>query len=715
MDSCPEVVLFGELEWSLSGLPAPAAITMRYDRVQFRNSLGIGIRFSLCATLAAFLLSTFASAARAKPTRASLHLKRLAETRFGRLIGCEAKLLNRIAAGEPVYCGRSHETAPQNCTAHLEGSDIRAAVIRWLSRDPEAAQLVDPMGIQVDGGRVVDQLNLSFVHVPFALSLRNSLFCKNINLAHSQLVNFDVAGSHGRAIDAEGVVVHGNLGLNRFTSDGGVDLTDAELGGGLLCSGATIKHPAPSDALSVGALGLTDALRADGLKVTGDVNLNDGFVAEGEVRLLGANVGGNLEGGHGIFTNPGGDALSVNGAKVIGDMNLGNGFQAKGTVRLPGATVGGDLNFDGGTFEHPLDYAINARSGIVNGMVLLRNGFSSSGRVVFIDAHIGGDFIGDLGKFKNSAGPALEADYFTVDHSVRLRQVRASGAISLLGADIGGDLNCDGGIFENPDGYALKADAITVNEFVFLRSGFSARGIVSFRSADVKRELQVTGQYQLDLSHARVGPFTDAEEKPRQKPALDLEGFVYSRFAGGLIDVDQRLKWLKRQGSDFRPQPYEQLASVLRANGDDRGARRVLTAMENDRWRNGKEGNFERLWMLVLWVAVGYGYALWHALLIIGGFVILGWVLFSRGYRRGLIIPTHAADELLYQPFNAFIYSLETFLPIVDLYQSKHWLPEAGRSTSARYLRIYLWIHTLMGWFFTAMLIAGVTGLVQRA
>ena len=30
------------------------------------------------------------------------------------------------------------------------------------------------------------------------------------------------------------------------------------------------------------------------------------------------------------------------------------------------------------------------------------------------------------------------------------------------------------------------------------------------------------------------------------------------------------------------------------------------------------------------------------------------------------------------------------------------------------YLRWYLWAHILLGWFFTSMFIAGVTGLVRR-
>ncbi len=77
------------------------------------------------------------------------------------------------------------------------------------------------------------------------------------------------------------------------------------------------------------------------------------------------------------------------------------------------------------------------------------------------------------------------------------------------------------------------------------------------------------------------------------------------------------------------------------------------------------------------------------------------------------------------------------FLPLVDLHQSKSWAPDpqlrVGRpkvpiapfkplskyqhqfgSAFGKHLRWYLWLHILAGWFFTSMLIAGISGLVQK-
>jgi hypothetical protein len=122
---------------------------------------------------------------------------------------------------------------------------------------------------------------------------------------------------------------------------------------------------------------------------------------------------------------------------------------------------------------------------------------------------------------------------------------------------------------------------------------------------------------------------------------LNLAGFVYTRFGAGPTDAKSRLDWLARQPADqFTPQPYRQLAKVLREAGDNVGARRVQVAMENSRHEHEKLGLFGRPWHWILWATIGYGYkperALWCAL----GIVMLGFFLFGFGYRDGAITPT---------------------------------------------------------------------------
>jgi hypothetical protein len=82
-----------------------------------------------------------------------------------------------------------------------------------------------------------------------------------------------------------------------------------------------------------------------------------------------------------------------------------------------------------------------------------------------------------------------------------------------------------------------------------------------------------------------------------------------------------------------------------------------------------------------------------------------------------------------YPVFHPLVYSLENFLPVVELHQDKYWRPNPrhsvrGRATHSgeapgasaipsRLLRYYLWVHILAGWTITPLLFAGLSGLVR--
>ncbi|MGD1907857.1 MAG: hypothetical protein ACFB0C_17975 [Leptolyngbyaceae cyanobacterium] len=74
-----------------------------------------------------------------------------------------------------------------------------------------------------------------------------------------------------------------------------------------------------------------------------------------------------------------------------------------------------------------------------------------------------------------------------------------------------------------------------------------------------------------------------------------------------------------------------------------------------------------------------------------------------------------------YPVFNALVYSIDVFIPIVDLHQQSYWLPNANRGADVvfsfkwgAFLRWYFWFHIASGWFFSSLWIAGFTGLVRN-
>jgi hypothetical protein len=218
------------------------------------------------------------------------------------------------------------------------------------------------------------------------------------------------------------------------------------------------------------------------------------------------------------------------------------------------------------------------------------------------------------------------------------------------------------------------------------------------------------------LADAKVGILWDEEDSWPGPASLRVDGLTYDQISTeSPRDARRRLQWLGLQDPRyFSTQPYEQLAKVLGEAGDSAGQTQILMAMEDARRQYGKLTWVSWLWSWVLKMTIGYGYDPFRALWWIICFVGLGTLLFRRGRNAGSITEAGKDEPQHHLPFNSFIYSLETFLPLVELHQAKYWLPDPTRKYG-KGLRIYRWIHILAGWFFTSMLIAGISGLVHKS
>ncbi len=320
----------------------------------------------------------------------------------------------------------------------------------------------------------------------------------------------------------------------------------------------------------------------------------------------------------------------------------------------------------------------------------------------------------------------------------RARRIDLSGSyIRGLHADglaVEGDLVLSGARLENPNGIALSADGMTVEGDVFLDEGFHATGEVRLLRARIQGALICTearfenpNGIALNLEHARLGGIEDDEGSWPQRGRLRIDGLEYEGFAGDRTPTDarRRLEWLRRQLPDFRPQPYDQLARVFRRMGREADAVEVLIAKQEDLIRHGKLSLWGRLTRRILGITIGHGYRSGRALLWSLAFVIAGALIFGWANARGLMAPS--SPEILTDPlyraggtippdyprFEAFFYSLDAFLPIVDLHQESFWLPDAGKPFGAL-IRVYLWFHIAAGWLLSTLFVSGVTGLVRR-
>jgi len=465
------------------------------------------------------------------------NLEELARNKFLKLSAAEERVVRAASEGTITDCrdlgggdepGKANGTPEASDVKWPDACSVRADLIRWLCVDREAREQVDPKGVHIRGARISEPLDLSFTNVPFPLVLVGCRLEQNLDLKSAKIPLLSLEGSWTQSIDA------------------------------------------------------------DGLKSDGDVFMRDGFHAEGEVRLLGATIGGDLSARCGTFKNPNGCALSADRVKVAGSVFLGNGFSAEGSVRLTGATIGGNLDATHGTFKRPSgkalnpdgtenESALNSKRIKVSGSVLLSDGFSAEGKVELDGATIGGDLDASDGTFKSSksekgpdtTGNALTADGIKVIGDVLLSDhFITEGEVRLLGAEIGGNLDAGGGRFRNSNGDALSADGIKVRGDMFLNNRFSSAGKVRMLGAEIGGQLEVddawldllnldsahiTGLFlwqniqkeaesdlpnkewktSLDLTNAKVGSLADQEAAWPKKGRLRLDGFVYDRITTG--------------------------------------------------------------------------------------------------------------------------------------------------------------------------------------
>jgi len=608
----------------------------------------------------------------------------LAEIEFKKLSKAEVEFFTKTAKGEEAnYQSGDELDNPEKADDWGDERVLQADRIEWLCTDKEASKHITHKGLQVAGIRVDRELDLAYASLNFPLCFFGCVFKETVMLRYSTVKMLHLGGTH------------------------------------------------------------TVGIKADGLKGEGNVFFRDGFKAEGEVRLLGAEIGGNLDCDRSTFVNLEGIALEADNIKVKGYVFLRSCF-AEGEICLLGAEVGKNLECDNGGFINPRRRAINADRLKVKGNVFLREDFKSEGEINLLGAEIGGNLNCRKGEFINLEHDALNANRLNVKGSIFLKNgFKAEGEVNLVGAEIGGTLDCIKGEFINPKGTALNADGVNIKGNFFLRQGFKAEGRISLMGAIINGYLIYTGvksleKAKLDLRSAKIGTLLDEEKSWPKKGNLYLHGMVYEEiFHKSPRDAKSRIKWLRLNGG-FSPQPYEQLAEVLKREGHEEDAKEVLIAKNEDYIKNNpKLGILKKALYWLFGLTMGYGYKPLNMLWVMFLFLLFGCFVFGVGSKYELITPTQGwayttddAGKLTledeYPAFNFWIYSIDTFVPLVDLQQGKYWLPNANKgkiryclfewidNSSGGWLRIYLWVHIAFGWILTTLLVVGLTGLVRK-
>lgn len=386
-----------------------------------------------------------------------------------------------------------------------------------------------------------------------------------------------------------------------------------------------------------------------------------------------------------------------------------------GIIEIRGAKIVNELRLDNMSIDLPLRLL---RCNF-QGAMLLRNA-----RLHTIDLQ--GTCISPLNTAKHSCIKANEA---RIDGSVFLtNDFRANGKVNFDNSRVIGSLKCSGGRFMNRNFVALSAKGADIVGDLLLDGGFQAYGHLELRRTKVGGMLTIDPKIDsyesendddLDLRFAQIGTLNHNWTVWPKEGHLLLNGLVYNAFGpkfaknnGQKVD---HARWLQRQPQkSFSVQPYEQLAHVLRVTGDEAAAKKVLIAKQNDLRQRGNLGWFERIWNGILGFTIAHGYEPHRALLGMLFFFMLGSWIFGAAADSRLMSRTKIEEFTHedYPTFNKYVYSLDAFVPFIDLKEKGYWIPDASKNYGG-WVLLYLWIHIIAGWILTTLWVAGFSGLVR--
>lgn len=443
-------------------------------------------------------------------------------------------------------------------------------------------------------------------------------------------------------------------------------------------------------------------------------------------------LAGLLAGGYGELPGPRVDIMGVN---VLGDLQLADVTVAR-TVHFEECRFGGvDLSRTAvpglGMFVCSVGHLEAVGLSVRHSLWLTYNLFRAGLRLS--EASVGGSVELQGSIVEGWADPterpgtisALEAERLVAGSLIGLSDTTFKGRVHIPYAEAGGWLHLGGAkVTGVPDSMpAVNARGMKAAEAVLTDARIDG-------SVDLSRaRIASTVHWQptplggrrpgADFSHAQIGDLADEPQAWVASGPVTLTGLRYDHIDVRMT-VKDRLSWLPT-GRAFTPQPYEQLARVYRAQGQEDAARRIAIAKQRERGRarrrdGGHAMNLgRRMWHRLFGFVLGFGYQPWRAAVLLAAVFLVCATAFGAAAHQGAIVPkdikaTAVAAQCTsdYPCFNQWMYAFDVTIPLISVGQDANWRPDA-----AGYLAMF-WAGRILGWGFATLAVAALTGLVRK-
>ena len=556
-------------------------------------------------------------------------------------------------------------------------------------------------GVRINGAYFKDKIDLNDAPIERLLGLVSSLFKSLVamqRLTTPKVISFDGSRFDGE-LDMNSSVIGGHLFMGKVAEFNDVDLSGADIGGQLQMDSSRFKGKLDMDSASVG----------------GNLYMRNGAQFR-EVVLRNAKVDGQLEMDDSTFEG----MLNMSSTSIRNSLLMRNS-EFKEALLL-GLKVGKQLSMIGSTFEGKLEMDSTS----VGSNLLMRN--AQFKEALLLELKVGKQ----LSMIGSTFEGKLNMDSTSVGSSLLMRNAQFKEA-RLAGLKVGNQLEMDGTKFKG----TLIMNNVSIGSSFFMRnatfdkpasltflnvgSNLDARGAtlsgLDLRGTRIEGELRLgrsltkktewKGSFpKFTLRNARVGALQDTEDSWPDNLEREFEGFIYQRLGGlGMNEKETPyersskwfIDWLSKDKS-YSPQPYLQLAGVLRTAGYEYKADDVLYASRERELRDSKTSPRKWRVLSVLKVTIGYGYGFRY-------FRLLYWVL-------GLLVIGTFLLFINLEKDNdgkkiGFWYSLDMLLPVIKL-REKHY--KMDLQTPVKY---YFYFHQIMGYLLIFFLIAGLSGIME--
>ena len=390
---------------------------------------------------------------------------------------------------------------------------------------------IDPRGLRLNNAIVDGLLDLSGMTVPFPLRFHGCEFVsaplvEGAQLSELWLTNCPrLPGLLGnglqlrRDLDLSGSQI---AGAHRTTASrsrlASVWLCESEIGGRLLCVDTIIDGQGDR------------AIQADRIHVHGAVRLLHNFAALGEIRLIGARIGGSVDLAGAHIQSSAGPCLDLENAIIDGGVFLikdpdGRRPVIRGRIDMGSAHISSQFHIRNATLEASTqatersiyarptaaDKAINAPRLFVGAEMMLEGPCEATGTIDLSMSDISSMLIGENCLLRAPGHTALDLTNAQIRALLRLDEnATVEGTIRLAGAHIHGTLALHGQLSQPEHLSLIGGSVMTVDGEVYLNGLRAHDGRVNFRGATLGAvsaggaQLHNPGGYTVSLSRATV-------------------------------------------------------------------------------------------------------------------------------------------------------------------------------------------------------------------